>query len=1059
MDRELLQNATSNDDDLAMKKVSVKRQIQEDWFDEDDEPQTTNDMFEKCSPIPSQFPQNAIGKQTHRTDTHLVKALPIQQLSSKSLPPNINISARTQLYAKTPVQNQANAGMARNIVLKLGPNFKIPAGKNVMVKPPMKHVHLSKDKVVAVYNEKCSVPHYEQQTNSEANGGAPNLIQQPLPVNKKIVLQKPIKSDRSHQLVAVSTNGDFVLNSASDNFSEKIDEQTHLSESKLIEKLVSTKAFVDYFDEHQTNEDENGCQLDEARKVADNITAGENVMVKEENLEMDGMLAVSTQECSTQHSKSENVQVQNETEPPSASDCNLNNVSMEQSDEEGPLTNEINQQQLTMLDENRVSIQSEIENYNATADIAAKCALLSKHTSLLSRSTTDGSTIKSVVQEVQTKSNSIVPPHTIKNGSNEYQSLGPQRKLPGKQMQMRGNYQANTIQQQQQRKTNNIVPARSIQSGPNNNLQRRQQNSVTPKLIGKHPRQSISSSRTGSPLPKQLKVSANPTVNNDQTIRKAEIPASIKKMMTLGNIVLTKKPPQQPQQGGNARQVADAQKAASISKLVALGTMATKVPSNTVKRNVQQRMPPPGPMARKQMLPPPTQPMHKNAGAQQSQRGGNVRLAVARNAASVQPARDVPPKMVNTVPMQDPKLQDSINKMGITIKRTNTREIVAEPAKRPKNNNFAGGQNASALAVAQQKMVSGRPGLSAGHQHMNQMATKQMAEEKNSAQFKQNGPNVSAGYQHLSANKYPDLQNLQKTPKNLERVVRELKFEPAAPEVKLEPVAPKVKLEPVGPKMPQHNMKPVANGAIHTENTQALAIMPAAASIIPKSQCRLTTNNYQSLLEIRDVNGILTNYEIFDCPICSTSVEIGNGIVLQNCLHWFCKGCVKNLIVSSLLEEIWCPFVDETTNSMCGDLIKDSEIRTLLNRQEYNKYLQQTLGLAENGEYIHCQAHDCRGWAVAIDTHTNTFVCSICKATNCIPCKAIHPMITCDEYQAELLGPIEEDTDIIEWLAENEEDGGMICPNCEVHICFVSVLQFLIKFLNEFNRALTCIRI
>ena len=54
--------------------------------------------------------------------------------------------------------------------------------------------------------------------------------------------------------------------------------------------------------------------------------------------------------------------------------------------------------------------------------------------------------------------------------------------------------------------------------------------------------------------------------------------------------------------------------------------------------------------------------------------------------------------------------------------------------------------------------------------------------------------------------------------------------------------------------------------------------------------------NYLDLLNT-DNESIVTNNEPFDCPVCFTEIDPGDGIRLRGCLHMICKS-VKQDIVS-----------------------------------------------------------------------------------------------------------------------------------------------------------------
>lgn len=46
--------------------------------------------------------------------------------------------------------------------------------------------------------------------------------------------------------------------------------------------------------------------------------------------------------------------------------------------------------------------------------------------------------------------------------------------------------------------------------------------------------------------------------------------------------------------------------------------------------------------------------------------------------------------------------------------------------------------------------------------------------------------------------------------------------------------------------------------------------------------------NYNKYIETDD-QALVTNTEVFDCPICICEIDPGDGIVLRGCLHQICK--------------------------------------------------------------------------------------------------------------------------------------------------------------------------
>lgn len=146
------------------------------------------------------------------------------------------------------------------------------------------------------------------------------------------------------------------------------------------------------------------------------------------------------------------------------------------------------------------------------------------------------------------------------------------------------------------------------------------------------------------------------------------------------------------------------------------------------------------------------------------------------------------------------------------------------------------------------------------------------------------------------------------------------------------------------------------------------------------------TTLYSQLQALGDRGGFITNAEEFDCIICMTTTEVGDGVILRSCLHQFCFDCVKNAIVLSDEAEIPCPFGDGTTK--CVGVLEDLEIRAILTKEEYDKYLIRSLRIAEGtiANTVHCKKVNCDGWCICEDG-VNQFACPKCDSPNCVSCQ------------------------------------------------------------------------
>ncbi|XP_060713826.1 ranBP-type and C3HC4-type zinc finger-containing protein 1 isoform X1 [Tachysurus vachellii] len=194
--------------------------------------------------------------------------------------------------------------------------------------------------------------------------------------------------------------------------------------------------------------------------------------------------------------------------------------------------------------------------------------------------------------------------------------------------------------------------------------------------------------------------------------------------------------------------------------------------------------------------------------------------------------------------------------------------------------------------------------------------------------------------------------------------------------------------------------------------------------------------NFLTLIET-DNQDLVRNSEEFSCPICCEDVQAGQGATLRECLHSFCRECVKLTILNCMDAEVVCPYADGEYS--CNCMLQDREIKTLLSPDEYQKFLELRLNIAESRSEnsYHCKTLDCPGWCIFEDD-VNEFACNICKETNCLLCKAIHKDMNCKEYQDDLRLRAENDaaakqtTEILEMMLQNGE--AMYCPKCKVII-------------------------
>ncbi|XP_026161743.1 ranBP-type and C3HC4-type zinc finger-containing protein 1 [Mastacembelus armatus] len=187
--------------------------------------------------------------------------------------------------------------------------------------------------------------------------------------------------------------------------------------------------------------------------------------------------------------------------------------------------------------------------------------------------------------------------------------------------------------------------------------------------------------------------------------------------------------------------------------------------------------------------------------------------------------------------------------------------------------------------------------------------------------------------------------------------------------------------------------------------------------------------NYLDLLATEEQN-LIPNATQMDCPVCFCPIEPGEGIILRECLHVFCRECLKGTIVNSQDGEVSCP-------DKCDSKILDREINALLTEEEHQRFLELRLNIAESrSEHsFHCQTPNCRGWCIYEDD-VNEFHCELCQETNCILCRAIHKDMNCKEYQDDLRIRAQNDEaaqqtkQMLESMLQKGE--AMKCPRCDI---------------------------
>ncbi|XP_062059963.1 ranBP-type and C3HC4-type zinc finger-containing protein 1 isoform X2 [Lepus europaeus] len=147
------------------------------------------------------------------------------------------------------------------------------------------------------------------------------------------------------------------------------------------------------------------------------------------------------------------------------------------------------------------------------------------------------------------------------------------------------------------------------------------------------------------------------------------------------------------------------------------------------------------------------------------------------------------------------------------------------------------------------------------------------------------------------------------------------------------------------------------------------------------------------------------------------------------------RECLQGTIRNSQEAEVSCPFIDSTYS--CPGKLLEREIRALLSPEDYQRFLDLSVSIAENRSAFsyHCKTPDCKGWCFFEDD-VNEFTCPVCFHVNCLLCKAIHEHMNCREYQDDLALRAQNDvaarqtTEMLRLMLQQGE--AMHCPQCQI---------------------------
>ncbi|XP_060141018.1 ranBP-type and C3HC4-type zinc finger-containing protein 1 isoform X3 [Globicephala melas] len=260
---------------------------------------------------------------------------------------------------------------------------------------------------------------------------------------------------------------------------------------------------------------------------------------------------------------------------------------------------------------------------------------------------------------------------------------------------------------------------------------------------------------------------------------------------------------------------------------------------------------------------------------------------------------------------------------------------------------------------------------------------------------------------------------------------------------------------------------------------------PAAPPPCAQRKQQQQEGNYLQHVQL-DQRSLVLNTEPTECPVCYSVLAPGEAVVLRECLHTFCRcgpdptpsdvvahgcavpmaergwgavllqllgrpqkparECLQGTIRNSQEAEVACPFIDNTYS--CSGKLLEREIRALLSPEDYQRFLDLGISIAENRSAFsyHCKTPDCKGWCFFEDD-VNEFTCPVCFHINCLLCKAIHEQMNCKEYQDDLA--LRAQNDVAAWqttemlkcqIVVQKKDGcdWIRCTVCHTEICWVT---------------------
>ncbi|CAG7835449.1 unnamed protein product, partial [Allacma fusca] len=183
-----------------------------------------------------------------------------------------------------------------------------------------------------------------------------------------------------------------------------------------------------------------------------------------------------------------------------------------------------------------------------------------------------------------------------------------------------------------------------------------------------------------------------------------------------------------------------------------------------------------------------------------------------------------------------------------------------------------------------------------------------------------------------------------------------------------------------------HVVEPVQNFSRSTNSMDAKVAWPSPSRIVNQQ-----SQNWEKT-ELSGPLDIAFNREPCDCEFCGLKLNFGKGILLQACLHVFCRECLREAVMGSSGGPVPCP-------NQCGQKLYEREIKAVVSQDEYERFSKrQILTATQELPIFLCKTRNCDGICIP-ENDAKIFLCSICNRQNCLSCGTIHDGIPCDRWK------------------------------------------------------------